>query len=81
MAHFAQVEDSVVTQVIAVNDSDAPSESAGKAFIAALGLDGEWVQTSYTGSPIDGVDRGPYAGIGYFWDGQRFIAPYDEVSA
>jgi hypothetical protein len=47
MAHFAQVSDGIVQQVIVVGNGDAPTEVAGKAFIASIGLAGEWVQTSY----------------------------------
>ena len=81
MANFAKVENAIVTQVIAVvNDEllDAEgneSEEIGKAFIESIGLVGEWVQTSYNGNPIQGKDRGPYAGINYKWDGTTFAAP------
>jgi hypothetical protein len=74
MAHFAQVENGIVSQVIVVSNDDAPTEAAGKAFIASLGLAGEWVQTSYNSNPIEGQDRGKYAGIGDTWDGSQFIA-------
>jgi hypothetical protein len=48
MAHFAQLdENSIVQQVIVVSDDDAPTEEAGQAFIASLGLAGEWKKTSY----------------------------------
>lgn len=75
MAHFAKVVDGVVEQVIVVSNLDATTEAAGKAFIAAIGLDGEWVQTSFNNNPIDGQDRGKYAGIGDLWDGEKFVAP------
>lgn len=75
MAHFARIDDGIVREVIVIHNNDAPDESAGQAFIASLGLAGEWVQTSYNGNPIDGQDRGPYAGIGYAWNGERFIPP------
>lgn len=75
MAHFARVEGGIVRQVIVVSNTDAPDEASGKAFIASLGLAGDWVQTSYNGNPIEGQDRGPYAGIDYKWDGERFIPP------
>lgn len=75
MAHFAKIVDGVVTQVIAVSNDEVPNEAAGQAYIAALGLEGEWVQTSYNGNPIDGQDRGPYAGGGFTWDGTQFIPP------
>jgi hypothetical protein len=75
MAHFAEVKDGIVTRVIVVSNNDAPDETAGQAFIQSIGLDGDWVQTSYNGNPVGGVDRGPYAGIGYSWDGDKFAAP------
>lgn len=75
MAHFAKIENGIVTEVIVVHNDDAPTEQAGLTFLAASNIQGEWVQTSYNGNPINGQDRGPYAGIGYAWDGTRFIAP------
>lgn len=75
MAHFARIEDGLVREVIVVHNNEAPNEASGQAFIASMGLTGQWVQTSYNGNPINGVDRGPYAGIGYLWDGERFIPP------
>jgi hypothetical protein len=80
MAHFAQIQDGIVTQVIVVSNDDAPdpfpeSEALGQAFIASLGLGGEWVQTSY-----HGTFRGCYAGIGYTYDPEldEFIPPEPE---
>ena len=76
MAHFAKVSNGVVEQVIVVANSDCAggslpkSESAGQAFIASLGLSGEWIQTSYNNN-----FRGTYAGVGYSWNGTDFVAP------
>lgn len=78
MAHFAQISDSVVQTVIVVSNEscgggDFPdSEPIGQAFIASIGLSGEWLQTSYSAS-----FRGAYAGIGYTYDSDldEFIAP------
>jgi hypothetical protein len=67
MAHFAKVKNSIVQQVIVVSNDDAPTEADGQAFIASLGLTGEWVQTSYNNNPIEGASRGKYAGIGDTW--------------
>lgn len=84
MAHFAKIENGIVTQVIVVANEDIldkkgkESEKVGQDFIASLGLEGTWIQTSYNGNPINGEDRGPYAGIGYAWDGTKFIAPVTE---
>jgi hypothetical protein len=77
MAHFAKIENNIVTQVITVSDdvcgAEYPaSESMGQTFIASLGLDGEWRQTSYNSN-----FRGTYAGIGYTYDADldEFVAP------
>ena len=78
MAHFAQIIGDKVTQVIVVADSDCAggqypeSEPAGQAFIASIGLGGEWRQTSYNSN-----FRGTYAGIGYAFDRANdvFVAP------
>lgn len=78
MAHFARIQDGVVLEVIVVTNDNAATESEGQRFITTLGLDGEWIQTSYNGNPIEGQDRGPFAGIGYTWDGQQFHAPLGE---
>ncbi len=53
MAHFAKIENGEVKQVIVVSNDDCgggdfpASEPIGQAFIASLGLDGLWLQTSY----------------------------------
>lgn len=77
MAHFAQIIDNLVAKVIVVSNDDCPdpapdNESQGQAFIASIGLTGDWVQTSYHAS-----FRYNYAGIGYTWDSgaQAFYAP------
>jgi hypothetical protein len=75
MAHFAQVNNGVVSQVIVVSNDNAPTEVAGQEFLASLGLAGEWVQTSYNNNPIEGASRGKYAGIGDTWNGVEFVAP------
>lgn len=79
MAHFAKVENGIVQQVIVVSNSDCgnkefpESETVGQAFIASLGFDGEWLQTSYNAN-----FRGVYAGIGFIWNGTDFVAPIVE---
>ena len=83
MAHFAKVENGVVREVIVIGNEncgggDFPtSESAGQAFIASLGLAGEWRQTSYNHN-----FRGTYAGIGYIYDAvsDTFTPPTPEVN-
>ena len=80
MAHFARVENGVVCEVIVVADSDCAggeypeAESAGQAFIAGIGLAGEWHQTSYNSN-----FRDTYAGIGYTFDADAdvFVAPVE----
>jgi len=81
MAHFARVEGGIVREVIVINNSDCgggdfpESEPIGQTFIAAIGLSGEYLQTSYNGN-----FRGTYAGIGYAYDSEldQFIAPVIE---
>lgn len=74
MAHFAKVENGVVTQVIVI---DAETLATGH-----WGDPASWVQTSYNtqggahsggGTPL----RKNFAGIGYTYDAQRdaFIPP------
>lgn len=75
MAHFAKIQNGIVREVIVVSNDDAPTEAAGKAFIASIGLDGEWIQTSYNNNPIEGASRGKFAGIGDLWDGSTFTSP------
>jgi len=78
MAHFAKIENGIVREVIVVgNDNcaggDFPeSEAAGQAFIASIGLSGEWRQTSYNAN-----FRSKYAGIGDVYDAVNdvFVAP------
>jgi hypothetical protein len=73
MAHFAQIQNGIVKQVIVVSNDDAPdpypaSEALGQAFIASLGLEGVWKQTSY-----HGTFRAHYASIGYTYDDQADV--------
>ena len=77
MAHFALVDDTgTVREVLTVGNDDCAggdlpeSEPAGQAFLAACGLTGHWVQTSYHAN-----FRGKYAGIGDLWNGTDFVSP------
>lgn len=78
MAHFARIEKDVVQQVIVVSNDDCgggnfpESEPIGQAFIASVGLTGEWLQTSYHAN-----FRGVYAGIGFSYDANldEFVPP------
>jgi len=77
MAHFAQLENNVVKQVIVVSNQDIldengqESEQKGIDFCSNL-LGGTWKQTSYNAKI-----RKNYAGVGYTYDEGRnaFIAP------
>lgn len=78
MAHFAQINGNYVTDVIVVANADCgdlpfpDSEPVGQAFIASIGIEGVWLQTSYNGN-----FRGTYAGIGYTYDPalDQFVPP------
>lgn len=81
MAHFAQVKNNEVIEVIVIANADCDnlpfpdSEPVGQAFIASLDIAGNWLQTSYNGN-----FRGCYAGIGYTYDASlgeygEFVAP------
>jgi hypothetical protein len=62
MAHFAKLNDhKMVTDVIVVDNVNAQTEQDGKDFIESIGLEGNWIQTSYNGN-----FRGKFAGIGNF---------------
>jgi hypothetical protein len=82
MAHFAKIENNVVTQVIVVDNKDCADASGvekeyiGAAFCERL-LGGTWKQTSYNGSI-----RKNYAGVGYAFDAERdaFIPPKPYIS-
>ena len=84
MAHFAKIENNTVVDVIAVSNENCgggnfpESEPIGQTFIASLGLEGLWLQTSYHAN-----FRGCYAGIGYTFNpllGEygEFVPPYVE---
>ena len=80
MAHFAQVTDNIIRNVIVIDNSDCDdldfpdSEPIGQAFIAAIGIDGDWLQTSYNNN-----FRGTYAGQGMTYDPtlDEFISPVE----
>ena len=83
MAHFAHINGDKCSNVIVISNDDCDnlpfpeSEPVGQAYIAALGLEGTWKQTSYNGN-----FRGRYAGIGYTYDAinDEFIGPDDATS-
>lgn len=64
MAHFARINNGVVSQVIVVNNKEVPDEATGVAFCKSLfGEDTEWIQTSYNAN-----FRGIFAGVGMIYD-------------
>jgi hypothetical protein len=78
MAHFARVENSRVGEVIVVANTDCndlpfpESELVGQAYIASIGLEGTWLQTSYSGA-----FRNIFAGQGFIYDEESdtFVVP------
>lgn len=76
MAHFAQIENGTVVDVLVVKnevitDADGVEQEAiGVQFMQDTFGGGEWVQTSYSGA-----FRGKYAGKGDLWDGMNFVSP------
>ena len=82
MAHFAQVDEyQIVRNVIVIDNSDCgggefpESEPIGQAFIASIGIEGDWLQTSYNNN-----FRGQYAGQGMTYDPtlDEFVSPQPE---
>jgi len=82
VAHFAEVDEGqIVRSVIVVDNSDCgggdfpASEPIGQAFIASIGIDGDWLQTSYHAN-----FRGQYAGQGMTYDPtlDEFVSPQPE---
>jgi hypothetical protein len=70
MAHFAEIDNNIVTRVLVVDNS---LEHKGQEFLAnECGLGGTWIQTSYNNN-----FRKQYAGIGYTYDSHAdvFIQP------
>ena len=83
VAHFAKINnENQVTQIIVVANEDCQnldfpqSEPIGQAFIASLGLEGTWKQTSYNSN-----FRGRYAsGCEYDAAIDEFVAPEVEAN-
>ena len=83
MAHFAEVKNNVVQQVIVINNEvleNKPfpeSEPIGIDFCKSLyGEDTEWLQTSYNSN-----FRGKYAGPGMIYDSELDEFKYPESEA
>lgn len=83
MAHFARIDsDNKVQEVIVVNNNVVTDENGdeqealGQAFIASLGMEGTWLQCSYSGSM-----RGVFPGFGFTYDAEldEFVAPVLEA--
>jgi hypothetical protein len=83
MAHFARIDsDNKVQEVIVVNndvvtdENGDEQEAVGQAFIASLGMEGTWLQCSYSGSI-----RGRFPGFGFTYDAEldEFVAPVVEA--
>ena len=74
MAHFAKIENGIVTNVVVVDNT---YEANGQEFLNSIGLEGTWVQTSY-----NNTKRRNYAGVGFTYDKQRdaFIPPQPYAS-
>jgi len=85
MANFAQVDNNnFVREVIVISNTDCDdlpfpeSEPIGQAFIASIGLTGDWLQTSYNGN-----FRGTFAGLGFTFNASlgeygEFVPPVIE---
>jgi hypothetical protein len=81
MAHFAEIKNNIVQQVIVVNNEvleNKPfpeSESIGIAFCKSLyGEDTEWLQTSYNSN-----FRGKYAGISDIYNAELDQFTYPQI--
>lgn len=78
MAHFARIEGGTVTAVLVVNNDaidggDFPtSEPLGQQLLADAGIEGDYLQCSYSGS-----FRSAYPGPGWTYDAtaDEFVAP------
>jgi len=82
MAHFSQVDEyNIVRNVIVIDNDDCgggtfpESEPIGQDFIASIGIEGDWLQTSYNNN-----FRGQYAGQGMTYDPvlDEFVSPVVE---
>ena len=77
MAHAAKIENGVVTQVIVIPNGLGGDENdaAITAYCNEIGLDGEWIRTSYN-AETNGF-RGRFAGLGLAYDPvlDEFVSP------
>lgn len=74
MAHFAKIENGIVTSVLVV---DNKHEAYGQDYLHGLGLEGTWIQTSYNAN-----FRGKFAGIGDIYDevNDIFVSPVVDIA-
>jgi hypothetical protein len=63
MAHFAKIENNIVTNIVVI---DNQYEEDGEAYLNSIGLDGTWIQTSYNKNI-----RGKFAGLGDVYNSQK----------
>ena len=78
MAHFAQIVDGMVVDVVVIDNKDCDggvfpdSEIIGKEFIESIGLSGYWIQCSYNNN-----FRGWFPSVGYSYNEEAdvFISP------
>jgi hypothetical protein len=80
MAHFVKMNDNICGQIVVVNndvildENGNQSEAVGQAFIASIGLEGDWLQCSY-----NGTFRGMYPKSGMIYDSELDIFTYPTV--
>lgn len=76
MAHFAKIENGIVTNIIVISNDvvgEYPeSDALGQAFIESNGIEGAWLQTSYNSN-----FRKQYAYLGCAYDesADEFVQP------
>ena len=83
MAHYAKVQDGIVTDVhvvasqVITDDKGIQQEALGQAFLADLwgGQPSDYVRTHYPENQPTPYPRGCYANVGYTWDGTVFAPP------
>jgi hypothetical protein len=74
MAHFAKIENGQVTAVVVVDNAH---ESNGSEYLNSLGLEGNWVQTSYNanfGKKFAAIGDTYVASTGNFKPAQPFAS-------
>lgn len=65
MAHFAKVENGIVTNVVVIDNAH---EANGEAYLNSIGLEGTWIQTSYNGNI-----RNTFAAVGCQYDSDKDV--------